>query len=859
MLRFSVVALALSSVSSVVNSASVVGGEILDHIPQPHPFAQDLDIPPAAQLRVGAGDCTSSCSACTDEFSCLDVLTPNTDCVWGAPLGDYSIYNDDVEDSICRDRACIDVGNEGGYGDASVECASALNGDCQWYDSSYVCFDKDKALPCEFAADTYTKAACDQYGSDNKLSCSWVDYDDKPSDDQYDGQCKSSSAIANIECGHFNQDDACSASTSCKWYEEDIPGTNGNSEYCSSCYPSTLSEPSCRALENEPKACCPQDRCHWVTTMSNEGGGNDDEYDGKCLEQNEQPACELFSSGDLCEDESGGKCRWLRYDEYDGRCIGADEPVSCYSLNKALCGQAALCDFVSQSCVACPAGKNCTAPAPGQQDCEKYTAATCPDGDGFCTLKFPDISTGGDPEEQWQCGPGGGSAEEGTCANSTCGDIWDQTTCGEKSSCQWNEEFYSCIDPSNPDCSQIYEKEQCNSVSQYCDFKTNAQILPNSPCADDTGGDEEFGVCFKKGGNPKCDQLDAYEADCCPSFCSFSDGMCNEKGGGGGGDDVDCESYGTTPPNAQDGGCPASCNFGANTKFICTSKTSLACKDICSLFACEGTGQDNKATNCKWVFDNPSDPYTGTCSDSSTPLQACKAKSESECETDPRCRYFYNSNYDSGVCYEAVCSTMEQEVCKANEPDCSWDSENYVCSFPNIKTQCNTFYSEDCPSDRCKEFTSLCDGEEYDTFCAEKDATDKNQLPCSVFDNKDCCNGLDHCEFDEDKYTCHVKGADLPAMPVLNGAGNHDPKVCENQQGSNFYNLVDIALTDAAQDCGGSEYDYNNGVATDDQIKCLAYYVQNSASSTFTTICPCLYLWALEISPEDSHWMAINC
>jgi hypothetical protein len=202
---------------------------------------------------------------------------------------------------------------------------------------------------------------------------------------------------------------------------------------------------------------------------------------------------------------------------------------------------------------------------------------------------------------------------------------------------------------------------------------------------------------------------------------------------------------------------------------------------------------------------------------------------------------------------------MQEDACLANQPDCTWDEATYTCYFKNMVHECNFYYGDDCPVTTCNKITDICPGEEWDTFCAEKSVKNKTGLPCYVFDSLSCCGEVAHCAWDDTHYACSVKEAVEPSVPTLTGKGSHDPATCVSQQGTNFYTQVEDALIDAAEDCGGPKFEYNNGVATDEQLKCLAYYVANTAQTDFVTICPCLWLWGQRISPDTANWMKINC
>lgn len=320
------------------------------------------------------------------------------------------------------------------------------------------------------------------------------------------------------------------------------------------------------------------------------------------------------------------------------------------------------------------------------------------------------------------------------------------------------------------------------------------------------------------GSHIPCKSIQADSASCCPSYCTFDSTtlQCVDNNY-----QKSCASYG-----ADSAACPSDrCTV---SKGICVDQgTSLQCSDICNAFLCSTAG------GCHWDKSGANE----VCADGDGPQIVCGNLQEEDCYSNEQCAFI------AGNCQDAVCSDIfSQDVCGARSGppnNCAWHDAT-GCYFSGEDLPCEHYYDDSsCPSDRCH----------YDSSCFRCMDTGE-QCPCHYFYQQSDCPS-DRCNWISNQYTCELRSEEV--VPQLNGGGDHEKSHCSAQQKSQLGAVLDAALDDCEDFSGAA-------TATNDQLKCLDYYLKHaSPAATFSQACPCLYWWAQHVDPERGYWMAVNC
>jgi hypothetical protein len=191
---------------------------------------------------------------------------------------------------------------------------------------------------------------------------------------------------------------------------------------------------------------------------------------------------------------------------------------------------------------------------------------------------------------------------------------------------------------------------------------------------------------------------------------------------------------------------------------------------------------------------------------------------------------------------------------------CGWDAIDAYggeCSLKGYDAPCNKIYD---PKE-CTDAGCVFD-EDADV---ENGCTEKGNLPgCHTASLSDCGKAggeFVECEVDSNS-ECVVKSSLEPNTPPPlpgkgDGTGNEDESKCKPAD----YDKVKAKLEEAETECVivGRRNRRGTG-ATTQQLECLAYFLEQAPNpTTVANACPCLWLYAKEVSPWETHWMEIKC
>jgi len=785
-------------------------------------------------------DCKAACGGCKTEETCLQVAAESNDCAWGLENSAADEFTD-PEDAFCRKKICADVNGMEGMGDMSLQCTDWISpGTCEWHSDEFVCWEKGKPLPCNQGGG-WEEDTCTAYAKSSGLSCVW-------NSDEY--SCNDANVKESCGGNSIYDEDSCKKVDDCVWAASSHQ-QDGYDE-CGLCYDGSKfagGQPPCDAFFEKGKTCCPTDRCKWTVIMTpmedDDAGDFTEDEDGRCTAQDEIVACKEYEAQQECVgSQPSGSCEWIEEGTGGemgyGLCTPAGRQVECNKLNQEACAPLDECWWTTSlttmepgmedegACEKCDLSQhnnNCVQPYVGphgpddDKACATHSEENCPVDEGRCELHYDD-DMGGGSYNDWECQSGGGMGGGATCSDPQCSDKWDKTECTSLNSvCTWNADDYECTNSTAaPVCDRHYDTASCSGASG-CKW-----LSPSSPAGcDQDGPGDDGGYCVPSADtNVPCKALDAFESSCCPSYCHWDGDYCHESSY-----EAPCESFGGNV-NGKAGDpltCPTDrCKVSHG---VCIAQgTSIDCSNICEQFLCTRAG-----SGCHWDTEN------GGCqSGENAPIVCASYSEEYDCMDEQQCQWLGN-----GKCSDKVCSEFEKTNCGAMYPTCTWHDEA-GCYYADETLPCDKYQAQSaCPTS--------CSWNSDAYMCLDQN----EDAPCHAFYAEADCKTA-KCEWRSNEWgglSCEAPTSQT-GVPSLNGGGSRAIEDCN----AALESKVGVALDTVTDEC--SDQWSEPAPATDDQLKCLAYYL-SAASSTISESCPCIWKWATHSEAGRDSWMQVNC
>ena len=127
--------------------------------------------------------------------------------------------------------------------------------------------------------------------------------------------------------------------------------------------------------------------------------------------------------------------------------------------------------------------------------------------------------------------------------------------------------------------------------------------------------------------------------------------------------------------------------------------------------------------------------------------------------------------------------------------------------------------------------------------------------PLQFIYDQTACAGTEHCAWNTTRYMCQVVVPTGITVPPLTGGDSHDPAQCPDATFTAIENSLQLAV-----DMCHIVHRRGRRTVNDEQVECLEFFLSEAGSQwTLSAVCPCLWKFAIEVSPVQGSWLKLDC